>query len=97
MLKISKILILLSLAICRYDNEAPNFVELPSIMGFSALETLEITVIVTDRNPIEKVTLFYRFGAQGAFTNAEMAVSTQPVIYEYEIPSEEVESAGIIE
>ena len=97
MLKISKIIILLSLAICRNDGEPPNFVELPSIIGFSALETLEITVIVTDRNPIEKVTLFYRFGAQGAFTNAEMAVSTQPVIYEYEIPSEEVESAGIIE
>jgi hypothetical protein len=77
------------------DGRPPNFVYLEPIEDFFAQNSILLEIIVTDRDEIEKVALYYRFLDEDGFTQREMEISYQPVIYEVEIPSDEVESGTI--
>jgi len=78
------------------DGLPPHFVYLDPIEDFYARSPIELEIIVTDRNEIEEVVFFYRFNDANEFSKQEMRVSYQPVIYNVEIPLDEVES-GIIQ
>ena len=77
------------------DGLPPNYVYLEPIEDFYARNSIRLEVIVTDRNPIETVAIFYRFSGNIDYSKRDMMVSYQPVIYEVEIPLEEVESGFI--
>ncbi|SVC96329.1 uncharacterized protein METZ01_LOCUS349183, partial [marine metagenome] len=77
------------------DGRPPNFVYLEPIEDFVAQSSIFIEIIVTDRDEIEKVALYYRFPDEEGFTQREMEVSYQPVIYEIEIPPNDVGSGSI--
>ena len=77
------------------DGLPPNFIYLEPIEDFIARESISLEVIVTDRNKINKVSIFYRFNDNLEFVQAEMFESSQPVIYDVEIPLDEVEPGFI--
>ena len=77
------------------DGLPPYYVYLEPIEDFYSNNSINIEVIVTDRNEIDQVSLFYKFDGDEGFTKLEMAVSYQPVIYEVEIPSDEVISGSL--
>ena len=78
------------------DGLPPHFVYLDPIEDFYARSPIELEIIVTDRNEIEEVAFYYRFDDANEFSKQEMRVSYQPVIYNVEIPLDEVES-GVIQ
>ena len=77
------------------DGLPPNFVYLEPIEDFYARSPIELEIIVTDRNDIEEVAIYYRFNDAIEFSKQEMHVSYQPVIFNVEIPLDEVESGFI--
>ena len=77
------------------DGLPPNFVYLEPIEDFYARSPIELEIIVTDRNDIEEVAIYYRFNDALEFSKQEMHVSYQPVIFNVEIPLDEVESGFI--
>ncbi|MDP6570448.1 MAG: hypothetical protein QGF57_04325, partial [Candidatus Marinimicrobia bacterium] len=77
------------------DGLPPNFVYLEPIEDFYAYNPITIEIIVTDRNALDRVSLFYRFSGNPDYVQREMSVSHQPVVYDVEIPLEEVESGHI--
>ena len=77
------------------DGLPPNFIYLEPIEDFYAYDPVTLEIIVTDRNEIEQVSLFYRFNENIEFNQREMQVSYQPVIFNVEIPLDEVESGFI--
>ena len=77
------------------DGLPPNFVYLEPIEDFYGGDPITLEIIITDRNEIEQVSLFYRFNDNIEFIQREMQVSYQPVIYNVEIPIDEVESGFI--
>lgn len=77
------------------DGLSPNFVYLEPIEDFYARSPIELEIIVTDRNEIEEVALYYRFNDAIEFSKQEMHVSYQPVIFNVLIPLDEVESGFI--
>ncbi|HIM53258.1 MAG TPA: hypothetical protein EYI88_01600, partial [Candidatus Marinimicrobia bacterium] len=77
------------------DGLPPNFVYLEPIEDFYARSPIELEIIVTDRNDIEEVAIYYRFNDAIKFSKQEMHVSYQPVIFNVEIPLDEVESGFI--
>ena len=78
------------------DGLAPNFVYLEPIEDFFVQEEIELQIIVTDRNEINQISLFYRFNEGADFIKREMQVGDQPVIYDVTIPLDEV-TAGFIQ
>ncbi len=72
------------------DGLPPNFVYLEPIENFFSRESISLEIIVTDRNEIDMVSLFYRFNDETTFSKRLMNVSRQPVIYDVEIPLDEV-------
>ena len=88
---------LLSIGILVGQDDAlpPNFVYLEPIEDFYALSQIELEIIVTDRNDIEEVVLYYRFTDDIEFSKQKMHVSYQPVIFNVVIPLDEVESGFI--
>jgi len=78
------------------DGLPPNFVYLDPIEDFYAGSPIDIEIIITDRNEIKEVTLFYKFDDAEEFSKKKMHVSYQPVIYNVEIPIDEVEP-GLIQ
>ena len=77
------------------DGLPPNFVYLEPIEDFYARNPISLEIIVTDRNSIERVSLFYRLEGNVEYTQREMKVSYQPVIFNVEIPLDEVESGSL--
>jgi len=77
------------------DGLPPNFVYLEPIEDFFARSPIELEIIVTDRNEIEEVALYYRFNDATEFSKQKMHVSYQPVIFNVEIPLDVVESGFI--
>jgi len=72
------------------DGLPPNFVYLEPIEDFFARDPISLEIIVTDRNEIDRVTLFYRFNDELEFNQREMEVASQPVIFNVSIPLDEV-------
>ena len=72
------------------DGLPPNFVYLEPIENFFSREPISLQIIVTDRNELDMVALFYRFNDENTFSKRNMNVSNQPVIYDVEIPLDEV-------
>ena len=77
------------------DALPPNFVYLEPIEDFYERSQIELEIIVTDRNDIEEVVLYYRFTDDIEFRKQKMHVSYQPVIFNVVIPLDEVESGFI--
>ena len=77
------------------DGLAPNFVYLEPIEDFYSKEPISLEIIITDRNEISRVSIFYRFNDATDFIQREMNVGSQPVIYNVEIPLDEVVSGFI--
>ena len=88
-------LLVLSFLHSQDDGLPPNFVYLEPIEDFYAFNPITIEIIVTDRNALDRVSIFYRFSGNPDYVQREMSVSYQPVIYDVEIPLEEVESGHI--
>jgi hypothetical protein len=88
-------LLSVGILISQDDGLPPNFVYLEPIEDFFAGGPVTLEIIVTDRNEIELVSLFYRFDDNIEFIQREMQVSYQPVIFNVEIPIDEVESGFI--
>ena len=63
------------------DGLPPNFVYLEPIEDFFARDPITLEIIVTDRNEINQVALFYRFNNEVIFIKRDMQVSSQPVIF----------------
>ena len=78
------------------DGQPPNFVNIEPIEDFYSLNPIELEIIVTDRNEIEEVLLFYKFNDETDFNVLEMKVSYQPVIFNVKIPMEDIK-AGFIQ
>ena len=89
---VSWLICLLSVGIifCTDDGLPPNFVYLEPIEDFFARDPISLEIIVTDRNKIDQISLFYRFNNEFDFMQREMQVSDQPVIFNVEIPLDEV-------
>ena len=85
-------LLSVGILISQDDGLPPNFVYLEPIEDFYARDPISLEIIVTDRNEIEQVSLFYRFNNNIEFIQREMHVSYQPVIFNVEIPIDEVKS-----
>ena len=77
------------------DVLPPNFIYLEPIEDFYAHSPIELEIIVTDRNDIEEVAIYYRFNDAIEFIKQEMHVSYQPVIFNVEIPLDKVDSGFI--
>ncbi|NWJ43695.1 hypothetical protein HX837_05780 [Marine Group I thaumarchaeote] len=77
------------------DALPPNFVYLEPIEDFYERSQIELEIIVTDRNDIEEVVLYYRFTDDIEFRKQKMHVSYQPVIFNVVIPLDEVDSGFI--
>ena len=74
---------------------APSYVYIEPFEDFYARNPIRIEVIVTDRSEIEVVSIFYRFSGQENFAQRRMQISHQPVIFEVEIPLDEVEAGTL--
>ena len=72
------------------DGLPPNFVYLEPIEDFYVRDPISLEIIVTDRNAIDRVTLFYRFNDALEFNQCELEVASQPVIFNVNIPLDEV-------
>lgn len=77
------------------DGQPPNFVNIDPIEDFYSLNPIELEIIVTDRNEIEEVLLFYKFNDEADFNVLEMKVSYQPVIFNAKIPMEDIKTGFI--
>ena len=88
--------LVLSNIFCQDDGLPPNFVYLEPIQDYYANSPLPVEIIITDRNQIDRVSLFYRFNDNFLYNQIDMEVGSQPVIYNTEIPLDEV-VAGTIE
>ena len=88
-------LLSVGILISQDDGLPPNFVYLEPIEDFYGGDPITLEIIITDRNEIEQVALFYRFNDNIEFIQREMQVSYQPVIYNVEIPIDEVETGFI--
>ena len=80
-------LLSVGILISQDDGLPPNFVYLEPIEDFYARDPISLEIIVTDRNEIEQVSLFYRFNDNIEFIQREMHVSYQPVIFNVKIPT----------
>ena len=88
-------LLSIGILISQDDGLPPNFVYLEPIEDFFARDPISLEVIVTDRNEIDRVSLFYRFNDNIDFIQREMQVAYQPVIFNVEIPLDEIEPGTI--
>ena len=88
-------LLSIGILVSQDDGLPPNFVYLEPIEDFYGGDPITLEIIITDRNEIEQVALFYRFNDNIEFIQREMQVSYQPVIYNLEIPIDEVKSGFI--
>ena len=95
MLKWLWCLLFVGFAINQNDFLPPNYVYIEPIIDFYQGNSVNIEVIITDRNEIEVVYMFYRFTGETAYSKQQMQLSYQPVIYELEIPSEDVKPGYI--
>ena len=88
-------LLSIGILVSQDDGLPPNFIYLEPIEDFYGGDPITLEIIITDRNKIEQVSLFYRFHDNIEFIQREMQVSYQPVIYNVEIPIDEVKSGSI--
>ena len=71
------------------DGLPPNFVYLEPIEDFYSKEPISLEIIITDRNEINRVSMFYRFNDDTDFIQTEMNVGSQmevkicPWYYQY--------------
>ena len=80
-------LLFIGIMVSQDDGLAPNFVYLEPIEDFFSRDPITLEIIVTDRNEIDRVSLFYRFNDNIDFIQREMQVDYKPVIFNNEILS----------